>query len=39
VGVDLVRKLLKKLSRAKAVECLGRGRSAAWRKTAKWVEP
>jgi fido (protein-threonine AMPylation protein) len=36
VGVDLVRRVLKTLKHAGKVECLSRGRSAAWRKTARW---
>jgi Fic family protein len=36
VSLDLIRSLLKNLRRAGKVECLGRGQSAEWQKTAKW---
>jgi Fic family protein len=36
VSVDLIRVTLKKLRRTGRVECLGRGRSAEWKKTARW---
>lgn len=36
VGVDLIRKVLKQQREAGKVECLGRGQSATWQKTAGW---
>jgi len=36
VGVDLIRKTLKKLQAEGRIECLARGRQARWQKTAKW---
>lgn len=38
VGVDLTRRVLKDLQADGRVECLGRGRTATWRKTASWGE-
>lgn len=38
VSVDMIRRVLKNLRAKEAVECLGRGQSAAWRKTPKWRE-
>lgn len=37
VGVDLIRRVLTRLRDERQVECLGRGRDAAWRKTGTWV--
>ena len=39
VGVDLIRRVLKRFRTASRLICLGRGPSAKWRKTAKWVLP
>ena len=36
VGLDMIRKILKRERQAHRVECTGLGRGAAWRKTAKW---
>ena len=36
VSVDLVRQVLKKLRSSGRIECLGRGQSAEWQRTAKW---
>lgn len=36
VGLDLIRRLLKQLQTEGTVECLGRGRKASWRRTARW---
>jgi Fic family protein len=36
VGLDMIRKILKRERQARRVECTGLGRGAAWRKTAKW---
>ena len=36
VSLDLIRVTLKKLQEANRVACLGRGRSAEWKKTARW---
>ena len=36
VSLDLIRVTLKNLQRTDRVECLGRGRSAEWKKTARW---
>jgi hypothetical protein len=36
VSIDLVRHVLKDLSAAGQVKCLGRGQSAEWRRTKKW---
>jgi Fic family protein len=36
VSLDLIRVTLKNLQRMGRIECLGRGRSAEWKKTAKW---
>ncbi len=36
VSLDLIRVTLKKLQGARRVQCLGRGRSAEWRKTGRW---
>ncbi len=36
VSVDMIRRVLKGLKAQGAVECLGRGQSAGWRKTSKW---
>lgn len=36
VGLDLIRRLLKRLRDQQQVECLGRGRDASWRKTGAW---
>jgi len=36
VSVDLVRQVLKNLRSSGRVECLGRGQSAEWQRTAKW---
>ena len=36
VSVDMIRRVLKNLRSENRVECLGRGQSAKWRKTAKW---
>ena len=36
VSLDLIRVTLKKLRESGRVECLGRGQSAEWRKTARW---
>ena len=36
VSLDLIRVTLKNLQRTGRVECLGRGRSAEWKKTARW---
>ena len=36
VGVDLIRRVLKRLRNENRVECLGRGRNAQWRKTDQW---
>ena len=35
-GIDLIRRLLKRLRDRHEIECLGRGRDASWRKTASW---
>jgi hypothetical protein len=35
-GVDLIRKLLKRLRQEGNIKCLGLGKNAAWRKTTKW---
>ena len=37
VGIDMIRKTLKDLQAQGIVECLGRGRSAKWRKTGNQV--
>jgi Fic family protein len=36
VSVDLVRQVLKNLRSSGRIECLGRGQSAEWQRTAKW---
>ena len=36
VSLDLIRRVLKNLRFLKRVQCLGRGQSAEWRRTAKW---
>lgn len=36
VSLDMIRQVLKNLRSSKQVECLGRGQSAQWRKTAQW---
>jgi Fic family protein len=36
VSLDLIRATLKKLRAAGRVECLGRGQSAEWKRTARW---
>lgn len=33
VGIDMIRRVLKDLQAQGVIECLGRGRSAKWRKT------
>lgn len=35
-GIDMIRKVLKKLQADEKVQCLGRGQSARWQKTKKW---
>jgi len=37
VGLDLIRLTLKNLRDSGQVECLGRGQSARWQKTARWA--
>ncbi len=36
VGIDLIRRTIKKLHSEGRVECMGRGQSATWKKTGKW---
>lgn len=36
VSLDMIRQVLKNLRSSKQVECLGRGQSAQWQKTAQW---
>jgi Fic family protein len=36
VSLDMIRRILKDLKASGRVECLGRGQSAQWQKTAKW---
>jgi len=36
VSLDMIRQVLKNLRSLKEVECLGRGQTAQWRKTATW---
>lgn len=36
VSIDLIRRVLKNLKSDGRIECLGRGQSAAWRKTQRW---
>lgn len=38
VSIDLIRRVLKTLKRARRVECLGRGQSASWQKARGWKE-
>ena len=36
VGLDMIRKILKRLQSDKQITCLGRGQRAQWQKTGKW---